>query len=369
MSELRFAGRAGLQQRVMPFYRAPLFDLVGQRCENRLSVFAGDPRPEEKIETTEVLQHARFVKAENYHFFSGSLYLCWQRNLMSWLTDWQPDTLILEANPRYLSSSAAIRWMRRRHKPVIGWGLGAPIRAGFLSSLRDERRKQFLRQFDTLIAYSQKGAEEYQKIGFPQENIFIAPNAAAIAPSNLPPDRSTRQGHATILFVGRLQERKRVDLLIQACANLPAAIQPVLVIVGDGPDRSRLEKLASSIYPETRFTGHLVGIALDTWFNQADLFVLPGTGGLAVQQAMSFGLPVVVAEGDGTQSDLVRAGNGWQIQPGSLDELRATLQGALIDRAILNKMGEESYRIVKEEVNLVRMADIFVQALRVGNRT
>jgi glycosyltransferase involved in cell wall biosynthesis len=171
------------------------------------------------------------------------------------------------------------------------------------------------------------------------------------------------------LFVGRLQESKRVDLLIQACANLPAAIQPVLVIVGDGPDRSRLEKLASSIYPETRFTGHLVGIALDTWFNEADLFVLPGTGGLAVQQAMSFGLPVVVAEGDGTQSDLVRAGNGWQIQPGSLDELRATLQGALIDRAILNKMGEESYRIVKEEVNLVRMADIFVQALRVGNRT
>ncbi len=358
-----------MQQRVIPFYRAPLFDLIGQRCENGLSVFAGEPRPEEKIETTEVLQHARFVKADNVHFLSGSLYLCWQRNLMDWLKDWQPDVLILEANPRYLSSPTAVRWMRQRHLPVIGWGLGAPDRPGFLAGWRTDRRRRFLHQFDALIAYSQKGAEEYRKIGFPAENIFIAPNAAAQAPSTQPPDRSSRQGRASVLFVGRLQERKRLDLLIQACAGLPAAIQPELVIVGDGPDRSRLEKLADSIFPETRFTGHLTGPALDLCFNQADLFILPGTGGLAVQQAMSFGLPVMVAEGDGTQSDLVRAGNGWQIQPGNLDDLQTTLQGALSDRTILSKMGEESYRIVKEEVNLDRMADVFIQAMRAGKRT
>ena len=41
-------------------------------------------------------------------------------------------------------------------------------------------------------------------------------------------------------------------------------------------------------------------------FAGADLFVLPGTGGLAVQEAMSYALPVIVAKGDGTQEDLVR---------------------------------------------------------------
>ena len=49
--------------------------------------------------------------------------------------------------------------------------------------------------------------------------------------------------------------------------------------------------------------------------------MLPGTGGLAVQQAMAHGLPVIVAQGDGTQDDLVRPENGWQIPPDDLAAL------------------------------------------------
>ena len=96
---------------------------------------------------------------------------------------------------------------------------------------------------------------------------------------------------------------------------------------------------------------------------QADLFVLPGTGGLAVQQAMSFGLPVIVAEGDGTQDDLVRPGNGWRIPANDLQSLTTALQDALADASRLRKMGAESYRIVAEEANLERMVQVFIEAL------
>ncbi len=50
-----------------------------------------------------------------------------------------------------------------------------------------------------------------------------------------------------------------------------------------------------------------MGRNLDSYFSSADLFVLPGTGGLAVQEAMSHGLPVIMGQGDGTNDDLVRA--------------------------------------------------------------
>ncbi len=96
---------------------------------------------------------------------------------------------------------------------------------------------------------------------------------------------------------------------------------------------------------------------------EADLFVLPGTGGLAVQEAMSYGLPVIVAQGDGTQDDLVRKANGWQIPPDDFDALLSTMKDALSDVARLRKMGEESYRIVKEEINIEKMVETFVQAL------
>jgi glycosyltransferase involved in cell wall biosynthesis len=164
-----------------------------------------------------------------------------------------------------------------------------------------------------------------------------------------------------LLFVGRLQARKRIDLLFRACAELET--NPRLIIIGDGPERSALKSLAKEIYPSAEFIGAKHGLELKPYFEQADLFVLPGTGGLAVQEAMSYGLPVIVAKGDGTQDDLVREGNGWQIEPENYGALVSTMKNALTDIARLRRMGEESFRIVSEEINIQKMAETFVRAL------
>ncbi len=121
--------------------------------------------------------------------------------------------------------------------------------------------------------------------------------------------------------------------------------------------------MAKQIYPSAEFIGAKHGVELKPYFTEADLFVLPGTGGLAVQEAMSYGLPVIVAKGDGTQDDLVRAGNGWQIPPDDFNALVTTLKNALSDLTRLRKMGAESYRIVTEEININKMVEVFVSAL------
>jgi glycosyltransferase involved in cell wall biosynthesis len=78
---------------------------------------------------------------------------------------------------------------------------------------------------------------------------------------------------------------------------------------------------------------------------------------------MSHGLPVIVAKGDGTQDDLVRTGNGWQVPPGDFAALVATLREALSDGKRLREMGNESFRIVSQEINLQTMVEVFLQAL------
>jgi glycosyltransferase involved in cell wall biosynthesis len=135
------------------------------------------------------------------------------------------------------------------------------------------------------------------------------------------------------------------------------------MIVGDGPERSSLETLAKEIYPTVEFIGAKHGSELKPYFEAADLFVLPGTGGLAVQEAMSYGLPIIVAKGDGTQDDLVRPGNGWQIPPDDYAVLVSTMKTALADAARLREMGRESFRIVSQEINIQKMAEAFVTAL------
>jgi glycosyltransferase involved in cell wall biosynthesis len=139
--------------------------------------------------------------------------------------------------------------------------------------------------------------------------------------------------------------------------------KPRLIIVGDGPERAELESLAKEVYPSAEFIGAKHGAELKPYFTEADLFVLPGTGGLAVQEAMSYGLPVIVAKGDGTQDDLVRSGNGWQIPPDDFEALVSTMKNALADVARLRGMGEDSYRIVAEEISIEKMVEVFVKAL------
>jgi len=353
----RFSGKLAVQQRALPNYRAPYFDLLASACDGGMSLFTGSPRHGEGIATADELHVANYALGENLHFFSDSFYLCYQRGLLDWLKRWDPDVLIAEANPRYLSTPAAVKWMHAQNKPVIGWGLGSPPVGGF----RKQRRFSFLSQFDAMISYSQRGADEYALLGFPRERIFVAHNSVSPPPAFAPEDRPLTLDHPTILFVGRLQSRKRVDTLLHACAQLGST--PRLVIVGDGPEREILEALAKEVYPRAEFTGARHGDELKPYFKEADLFVLPGTGGLAVQEAMSYGLPVIVAQGDGTQDDLVRKENGWQIPPYDFEALVSTMKEALSDGARLRKMGRESYRIVKEEINIERMVEAFVTTL------
>jgi glycosyltransferase involved in cell wall biosynthesis len=354
----RFSGRLAVQQRVLPNYRAPFFDLLASACDDGMGLFTGLPHASEGITTTNELQIADYCLGQNLHFFSGSFYLCYQGGLLDWLKNWSPDALIVEANPRYLSTPPAARWMHQRGKPVIGWGLGSPPINGF----RKQRRLSFISQFDAMISYSQRGADEYAALGFPRELIFVAHNAVAAPPSAPIPSRPMTFDHQpNILFVGRLQARKRIDLLLRACARLDS--RPRLVIVGDGPERKKLEILAREIYPSAEFVGARHGAELQPYFTEADLFVLPGTGGLAIQEAMSYGLPVIVAQGDGTQDDLVRKENGWQIPPDDFGALVFTMKYALSDAARLRRMGEESYRIVKEEINIEKMVETFMAAL------
>ncbi len=361
----KFPGRLGVQQRVLPAYRVPFFEQLAQACEGGMSLFAGQPLAEEGILTASRLEQGHYVAAQNVHFFRGPLYLCYQRGLVTWLERFQPEVLIVEANPRLLSTPAAIRWMHARGRKVIGWGLGVSLLSGLpggMERLRQNAWRAFLRQFDALIAYSWRGAEEYAALGVPRSRIVVAYNAVSLRPIERPSRPPiVLQEPPCVLFVGRLQARKRVDWLLRACALVEPP--PRLIIVGDGPERAALERLARQVYPQAEFVGAKQGAALEPYFAQADLLVLPGSGGLAVHEAMAHGLPVVVARGDGTQDDLVRPANGWQIPPDDFSSLVQALRQALSDRRRLRQMGEESYRIVSQEINVEEMVAAFVRAL------
>ena len=324
-----YNGRLAILQRVLPAYRVVFFEQLAGACSGGLSIYAGQPQPEEQIVAATEIPNAQLFPGRNRQLFpiGSPFYQCWQMGLLNWLSEWDPDALIVEANPRYPKTLEAVRWMRSKNRPVLGWGLGAPVISGLFAGMRSKTRLRFLETLDGMIAYSRRGAQEYRAIGFPAERVCVSINAAAARPDAPLIERPEYYcGCPIVLFVGRLQRRKRLDLLFQACANLPGDLQPCLWIVGEGPARADLVAQAARTYPKAEFLGGLFGSDLEARFIRADLFVLPGTGGLAIQQAMSFGLPVIAAQGDGTQADLVRPENGWNISPGDLHALTSSLR-------------------------------------------
>jgi hypothetical protein len=144
---IRFEGRLAIQQRVLAAYRAPFFELLAQNCSGGLALLAGEPLPDESIPTIEALGYAQVTQTTNRHILQPhqTLYLCYQAGLPGWLESEKPDALIIEANPRYPNNRSAIRTMRKRGRPVLGWGLGAPPAGGFLAGLRSRARANLLR--------------------------------------------------------------------------------------------------------------------------------------------------------------------------------------------------------------------------------
>jgi glycosyltransferase involved in cell wall biosynthesis len=360
--------RVGLQQRVLPAYRAAFVDALATALPGGLAVFAGMPRPEEQILPAGPLQNARWTAAQNIHLGGGMLAAEWQLGWRQWSRKESLQAVIVEPNPRYLSNYLLIERMKAHHRPVLGWSLGPgrdfPATRPLFTS--------FYKRFDALIAYSRSGAENFRKLGISPEKIFVAPNAVDSSTADrmlaVPDAREKARAvlgldeEPVVLFVGRLQPRKRVDLLLRAAAQ--AAPDCHVLIVGDGPDRERLVETAAGEFPGAQFLGDRRGEALGECFLAADVFVMPGTGGLALQEALAYGLPAVAAEADGSQRDLIQPGvNGWLMPTGSESGLVEILRDALTDRTRLEEMGKISRSIVRKTATLERMVAGFLEAL------
>ena len=157
-------------------------------------------------------------------------------------------------------------------------------------------------------------------------------------------------GGGGAVFVGRLSRQKRVELAIDAIAELSGLGQPVpLTIVGDGPARPALERLVRErgINALVRFTGAVRPDAIPAHLAQADAMLFPAEGegfGLAAAEAFMCGVPVVACLDGGGVLDVVPAeGAGRRVPPSPL-ALAAALRTVLADPAARRLAADEGDR-------------------------
>lgn len=162
--------------------------------------------------------------------------------------------------------------------------------------------------------------------------------------------------------VGRVAPEKNLELLLRTYRALRESVPNAhLVIVGDGPSRSRLQ----SAYPEVIFAGMQQGLALAEHYASADMFLFPSlseTFGNVTLEAMASGLPVVAYDYAAATEAIVDGESGVRVEPGDAESFVAAavhLAGRPDLRAQIGLAARDcAERFDWEEVN-----DVFEQRL------
>ena len=183
------------------------------------------------------------------------------------------------------------------------------------------------------------------------------------SPPILPP--SNRR----LLHIGRLVKWKRVDLLIEAFQEVIADYPDAeLVIVGDGPELNNLKQQAAKLSSadNIRFIGAVYNPKeLGAYMNESSIYVLAGMGGLSINDAMTYGMPVLCSVCDSTERDLVIDGtNGYFFKEGDAGSLANKIREMFDSPERCREMGRESERIIREKINIETVSERYLEAFR-----
>lgn len=210
----------------------------------------------------------------------------------------------------------AAAWWRRRaggkRPPALVVSTHGPdvIHVHRRSALARRATENALQEAELLIANSRWAGRRCEELaGRPLRTRVV--HFGTEIPSR-PPIRRSR---LTAVTVAHLQARKRHTVVLRALAEIEPSHRPDYVVIGDGPGRVPLERLARElgIAAQVRFLGQLPHerALAEAW--RCHLYVMPSAEepfGVAYIEAMAGGLPAIGARGEGGPEDIAAAGEG-----------------------------------------------------------
>ncbi|MGH2555139.1 MAG: glycosyltransferase [Actinomycetota bacterium] len=183
-------------------------------------------------------------------------------------------------------------------------------------------------------------------------------------------DRVPERGR--FVFVGRLAEKKGLDVLIRSLARVPDI---TLQVIGDGPDRVMAEALADElgVRERVRFAGRLPSSAVMDELRRAFALVIPSKvarGGdqegtpVVLGEAMAAGVPVIASRLGGLAEHVEEGVTGLLVEPGSVDSLAQALRMAVSDPETLQAFAQRASRHAVVELNIRYTRDRYLELIR-----
>lgn len=304
------------------------------------------------------------VAVSHPRFFSIPRYLKWLEGLFYPLCCWSAASKFLRqadvilAHWTFPDGFGGLIWARLTGtKLVLVIHGNESIHFYDPESVRKRLIRATLKRADHIVAVSGDLRDKLvQSYGIAEKRVSVLGNGVDLEKFRALPRNRARaqlglpeQGRI-LVSVARLSSEKRLDLLLRALAEVAAEGTPFqLYLVGDGPERARLEALRQDLGLQDRvvFQGAVPHAEVPVWMSAADLFCLSSDregSPVVIGEAFACGTPVVATRVGGVGDLVVDERLGLLVPPGAAGELAQAIKAALAadwDRGYLESRGRE----------------------------
>jgi glycosyltransferase involved in cell wall biosynthesis len=215
---------------------------------------------------------------------------------------------------------------------------------------------------DAIIALCAQAEKELVDTGFPRDRIVRIPNG--VDASFFKPDAEVSRLPGNLLFVGRLDYMKGVDILLKSIASSHTGDNQIsCCIVGDGPFKKTLQQLACEldIADKVTFAGACTNVL--PYLQKASCFVLPSRSeGMpnVLLEAMACGLPIIATSVGGIPDIITDGRNGLLIPPDDVPALSLALANVLTDHDLARRLGKQASMDAEKHFSIDKVADAYL---------
>jgi colanic acid/amylovoran biosynthesis glycosyltransferase len=235
-------------------------------------------------------------------------------------------------------------------------------RGRYMADYPAQIRKLASKPWVHLVAVSQAVKQQaVHQYGIAENKIsvaYIGIDTQKFTPSEIPmPSRGL-----TICFVGRLVPKKGLHVLVEAVARAARSVPNIrLRVIGDGPERAALTRLAAELNCPVDFLGHQPPESVANLLSESRLFCLPSVTapsgdaegfGLVILEAQSCGVPVLTSARGGATEGILEGQTGFSFAEGDVETLTARIVELIDDAPRLEAMGLRARAFVQSHFDI-----------------
>ncbi len=215
-------------------------------------------------------------------------------------------------------------------------------------------------------SYIKRGLEKIVKLD--KNKVQVIPMPASVKKTQCKKDKRG----LIIATLCRLTEQKGINYLLEACSLLKEKkILCEILILGDGPERENLEKLAKRLNLPAEFKGYIPHNEVSSYLGLCDIFVLPAMGegfGISLVEAMICKKPVIGTNSGGIPDIIKDRETGLLVPEKDPEALADAIEKLLKDEKLASRLAENGYKYVIENFTSSKIADkmldIYSEVLR-----